>query len=136
MNGRTNPIAKKDVERLELLSRLVLRKLLEIMRKIIIKVSIVSDMMIAVDTKFFVLYLLVDIRIFSAVGRPNCAILLSSKKVGIIIEYSPIPSVPINLVSTIFILIPRSLVKKPPTISIKVDFINLLFIVQVYSKKI
>ena len=88
-----------------------------------------------VNTKFLLLYLLLDISTFKAVGSPNPAILLSNIKVGIIMEYIPIPVVPIYLVNTILIVRPSNLVKNPPIIKIKVDLINLLFIVQVYSIK-
>ena len=115
------------------LSKLMLKKLEDTIKNSIIKISIERDMRIDVNTKFLVLYLLVAIKMFKAVGSPNCAILLSSKNVGIIIEYNPIPSVLISLVKTIFIVIPSTLVKKPPITSIRVDFINLFFIVQVYS---
>ena len=118
---------------LESFNKLLLKKVLDIIRNSIIIISIKREIRIDVNTKFLVLYLSLAIKIFNAVGRPSCAMLLSSKKVGIIIEYNPIPSVPINLVKIILIIIPSDLVKKPPIIRMRVDLINLFFIVQVYS---
>ena len=86
-----------------------------------------------VNTKFLLLYLSLDISTFKAVGRPSCAILFKSKKVGKIMEYIPIPIVPINLVNTILIIKPSILVINPPTINIIVDLINLFFILKFYS---
>ena len=51
-------------------------------------------------------------------------------KVGIINMYKPIPLSPILLVKKILIIISINLVMAPPIIKIKVDFINLLFIVK------
>lgn len=95
----------------------------------------VKEISILVNTRFLLLYLLLDIKTFNAVGNPKPAILLRSINVGIIIEYMPIPVVPICLVSTILMTSPRIFVNNPPIIKINVDLINLFFIVQVYSNK-
>ena len=95
-------------------------------------VSIKKDISIAVNTIFLLLYFLDDISTFKAFGKLNPAILLRSKRVGIIIEYKPIPVVPIILVNTILVNSPITFVKNPPITRIIVDFINIFFIVQVY----
>ena len=86
----------------------------------------------AVNIIFLLLYFLDDINTFKAFGKLSWAILLSSNRVGIIIEYKPIPVVPIILVRTIFVSSPSTFVKNPPITKIIVDFINIFFIVQVY----
>ena len=93
------------------------------------------DITIEEKIKFLLLYLLLEINTFKAVGSPNIAILFNKRKVGLIMEYSPIPFVPINLVKTILIINPRNLVKKPPIISIKVDLTNLFFIINYINNK-
>ena len=114
-------------------NKLLLMKLLDMIKNNMINKSTKRDISIDVNTKFLVLYLSLAIKTLSAVGRPNCDKLINSKKVGMIIEYKPIPSVPINLVKIIFIIIPSIFVKKPPITKIKVAFINLFFILKFYS---
>ena len=63
-----------------------------------------------------------------AIGKPNCAIVIRSIKVGVISIYIPRPSVPTNLLVTIFIIIPNILVINPPISNIKVDLTNVFFI--------
>ena len=51
-------------------------------------------------------------------------------KEGIISIYVPIPSLPNNLVETIFIIMPKTFVTSPPNNKIIVDLINLFFILK------
>lgn len=53
---------------------------------------------------------------------------INSEYVGVIREYSVIPSKPIFLVYIILIISPNILVIHPPISRINVDFINLFFV--------
>ena len=70
-----------------------------------------------------------DTSFVTAIGTPRLHRVINRLNVGNTSIYSLIPSVPIVLVNTIFIIIPNIFVIKPPTTRMRVDFINLFFII-------
>lgn len=84
------------------------------------------------NTKFLLFLLSSAINLEIAIGNPNPARVIIKEKVGIIIIYSPMPSVVNNLDIIIFIIIPNILVIKPPIIKIKVVLIKVVFFILDY----
>ena len=70
-----------------------------------------------------------------AIGKPSWAKAINKPKVGDIKVYMLKPSIPIILVMTILIIIPRTLVIAPPINNINVDLINLFFIINYMKNK-
>ena len=129
IKGSTNPIDKIGYLNTSLCSKLNDIKFEK--RKSINRIikSIERDIIKEVIIKFLLLYLSDDMSTFNAVVRPKPLIDINNKNVGIIIEYKPIPRVPICLVRTIFVIIPTTLVIIPPSIKMMLDLINLFFFI-------
>lgn len=85
------------------------------------------------NTIFLLLVLCSLTNLEMATGRPRDDNVINKLNVGNIREYIPIPSVEIALVRAIFIIIPNTLVIRPPNINIIVDLIKLFFIL-IYMK--
>lgn len=83
-------------------------------------------------TTFLLLFFFSLTSLEIAMGSPREHRVINRLKVGSIREYKPIPSVDMALVRAIFIIIPNTLVIRPPNIKIMVDFINLFFIFNIY----
>ena len=128
-----------DIERIAKKVLLLCNKLLLINGDSII-INIISIKLIIrikgiIEKNKFLLFLFSsEISFDSANGRPNRLQLINKEKVGNISIYNPIPSAPINLAITIFIIIPRILVIKPPINNIIVDLIIFSFIINFMKK--
>lgn len=103
-------------------------------RRIIRKKFTASKNGIDVKTIFLLLYFSSLTSFDIAVGKDICDKDINNENVGNISIYKLIPSIPIVLVVTILINIPRILVRNPPIIKIIVDLIN--FSLNVITNKV
>ena len=82
-----------------------------------------------IDNITFLLLLFSATNLLIEVDKDKVDNVINKLKVGSTNIYKDTTLVPIFLVSTIFIIIENILVNNPPIIKIKVDLINLLFII-------
>ena len=130
IRGITTAIARTGKYDLSSCNNLLARKGAKIIKKIIKKKLITIEVAIKEDIKFLLFFLSSATILDKAIGRPNCPRPINKEKVGKTSIYRPIPSLPINLLITIFIIIPSILVRKPPIIKIIVDLINVSFFIK------
>lgn len=130
VRGITTAIARTGKYDLSSCNNLLARKGAKIIKKIIKKKLIIKEVAIKEDIKFLLFFLSSATILDKAIGRPNWPRPINKEKVGKTSIYRPIPSLPINLLITIFIIIPSILVRKPPIIKIIVDLINVSFFIK------
>ena len=129
MKGITKAIAFKQISAFLLCSKLLLIKEDEVIIKVI-SMRLIMIIKGKIDVNSFLeLCLSSEISLAKAIGIPNCERLIRRLNVGIINVYKLIPLVPIILVVMIFIMIPRTLVIKPPVIRIEADQTNVFFMI-------
>lgn len=128
MNGRVIPIAMMGYVRREFFNRFVARYLDDIIN-ISIRDMLNSIIRGIIDrTNFLLLFFFSLTSLDTAMGRPRFAIVINRPKVGSTSMYSPNPVGPMFLVRYILITMAIILLIRPPRIRIRVDFINLFFI--------
>lgn len=97
-------------------------------RNIIIVRFIINVIGINENTKFLLFLVSSDTNLLMATGKLSPEMAIRSVNVGIIIMYSPVPSVPRILAKTILINMLIIFVIKLPIVSNITDFMNLFFI--------